>query len=1562
MDESASAHHPGRSPIEGCSQMIEAEDALKYLRELAADDDSNKNTEKKVQKRDEGLKNRRSKRRTITHGKKGTTWSPKPKRYNLKITATTLNASEAINPNEDSNDIANSPWKQHHHHNHRLQYHPNQSNETGNDNDGPAYSRSTQNSRQRRKHRILNSKYARGLSRSPPRKVLHFNFKGKKREAAATSSALQKQSTLPHRPDTPPPSPPSDDDDDVYNNSPILISEDKEDDGRRDMGDKDDESHSTVGQLPSRSSQLAIDSAATLLKARCYSGTSIASIGVKSSDPYFNESPIQKSAPSPPFRLQLRASPSPRPTPTTALKKRESAGKSLAIAVDSSHCPSSSLDSTPRNISDSWSICSVTTHLSARSSRGAKRRHQRHLSQSARAVGLNVHKAIIQPSKSLSSSYRTSPKVFSFSPSHELAHEISTNEHAATTGNRLYPQSRIRQSPFSNGSDLSSPKSQIFNEYSRSSKAASSSTSASPRSCPQVFDDGGSDGRDRKYIQGGRMTLRQMQDHVRSHTHLPLHGTQSDPRLRRKNWRRRNSNASQTPDNRSTKKATPKSGFGTSSSRFSHYDKGLLFRKKMGLSSAGKHRGGGTKKTERVQSRRGRAMQGLIAGVSRPRHRVITLDDSLETPTRRGSGNSGKFGAIHGGMSAGQRVSPFRLCSIMAKSGLTEVQLEEVSAFVREGGTLPDALTNGEAQQSGGRGSFAPSTMPGKTPSTPPPPLPGAAGNEKEEEASLSGIPPPPPLMGGGVPPPPGLPPPPMMGGLSAPRKEALDIPKPSVPMKKVHWVRLGPMDIADTLWERLVSASDDTTSATSFVDFSDLEGHFSAPKMKRGRRGTRVKSGGDKEEKKAMILDPKRVLNAGISLARYLSFSPQLEMLFTMPAVETPLERIVHTVAESFVRQFGLVVCLSAKQKRQMMQQRLEKTSDDDTTADEEEEEEEEHDPKTLEIERRRNVAAAKGVARIIFEYEGSIPQKKEGEEEEGLSVSIRASDAIDRIQDDLIETLLRVMPTSAETELLEAYNGELDVLTDAEKFFKSMITIPNVSRRLETMKFIKTAPAKIAIFRTSLEYCTHARNKRVNINTDTQLKIVAKELATLPVLYLPNKAEVLTALKLEFSRASVRSIRGKGNITLLHFLAKMIQQPEHEGARSVFEDLQIFERALEANHNDLKASIGAFTLKTKSLYEIAGIPLEVERIAGDGDEEDKKEGQQNCNEIEAEKKTRKETNDQDSWVIILTLGYMVYPDKARDLLDGNIGKSTNSQTKEETNKKKMKMDKKKKKEKNSASIQKKHAKVVSKEDEEMEGEEDNAAFDSIKPAFDYAEDEARKDRFHFVVKYAVEEWGSAASSLMETLEEIEEMSLRLQSFFGEKSTKEEGRDWNTVLMTFCGFLRDLRSAETELKEKEKRQAQKKRRQSVRRASIVKNRRGSFALSPKSRRKSIKILQDYDGDQDGRKGVLKHLAACKEESKENRKLGTRMIPKKKLSDAELGGAISKRNPLESSPTSAKRVDYRRYFRAADIADTFVSCAPSELDVALKREQSAAEAFEDVFNMCMEETALGMSQ
>jgi len=924
----------------------------------------------------------------------------------------------------------------------------------------------------------------------------------------------------------------------------------------------------------------------------------------------------------------------------------------------------------------------------------------------------------------------------------------------------------------------------------------------------------------------------------------------------------------------------------------------------MGLSSAGKHRGGGTKKTERVQSRRGRAMQGLIAGVSRPRHRVITLDDSLETPTRRGSGNSGKFGAIHGGMSAGQRVSPFRLCSIMAKSGLTEVQLEEVSAFVREGGTLPDALTNGEAQQSGGRGSFAPSTMPGKTPSTPPPPLPGAAGNEKEEEASsippppdlalppppgLSGIPPPPPLMGGGVPPPPGLPPPPMMGGLSAPRKEALDIPKPSVPMKKVHWVRLGPMDIADTLWERLVSASDDTTSATSFVDFSDLEGHFSAPKMKRGRRGTRVKSGGDKEEKKAMILDPKRVLNAGISLARYLSFSPQLEMLFTMPAVETPLERIVHTVAESFVRQFGLVVCLSAKQKRQMMQQRLEKTSDDDTTADEEEEEEEEHDPKTLEIERRRNVAAAKGVARIIFEYEGSIPQKKEGEEEEGLSVSIRASDAIDRIQDDLIETLLRVMPTSAETELLEAYNGELDVLTDAEKFFKSMITIPNVSRRLETVKFIKTAPAKIAIFRTSLECVREALTRLQN---SSALSYVLKLILIIGSFMNGRSTH---GFKIGIL-SSLGSIRGKGNITLLHFLAKMIQQPEHEGARSVFEDLQIFERALEANHDDLKASIGAFTLKTKSLYEIAGIPLEVERIAGDGDEEDKKEGQQNCNEIEAEKKTRKETNDQD---------------KARDLLDGNIGKSTNSQTKEETNKKKMKMDKKKK-EKNSASIQKKHAKVVSKEDEEMEGEEDNAAFDSIKPAFDYAEDEARKDRFHFVVKYAVEEWGSAASSLMETLEEIEEMSLRLQSFFGEKSTKEEGRDWNTVLMTFCGFLRDLRSAETELKEKEKRQAQKKRRQSVRRASIVKNRRGSFALSPKSRRKSIKILQDYDGDQDGRKGVLKHLAACKEESKENRKLGTRMIPRKKLSDAELGGAISKRNPLESSPTSAKRVDYRR--------------------------------------------------
>lgn len=57
-----------------------------------------------------------------------------------------------------------------------------------------------------------------------------------------------------------------------------------------------------------------------------------------------------------------------------------------------------------------------------------------------------------------------------------------------------------------------------------------------------------------------------------------------------------------------------------------------------------------------------------------------------------------------------------------------------------------------------------------------------------------------------------------------------------------------------------------------------------------------------------------------------------------------------------------------------------------------------------------------------------------------------------------DTISALIKVAPTPEEIEIVSRYNGDLNLLTDADKFFIAMKGIPNLKQRLECWHFERT------------------------------------------------------------------------------------------------------------------------------------------------------------------------------------------------------------------------------------------------------------------------------------------------------------------------------------------------------------------------------------------------------------------------------------------------------------------------------------------------------------------------
>ncbi|XP_051213098.1 formin-like protein 18 [Lolium perenne] len=148
-----------------------------------------------------------------------------------------------------------------------------------------------------------------------------------------------------------------------------------------------------------------------------------------------------------------------------------------------------------------------------------------------------------------------------------------------------------------------------------------------------------------------------------------------------------------------------------------------------------------------------------------------------------------------------------------------------------------------------------------------------------------------------------------------------------------------------------------------------------------------------------------------------------------------------------------------------------------------------------------------------------------------------------------DLIQTLIRWIPTSDEELRLRLYNGEMSQLGQAEQFLKTIIEIPYIFQRLEVLLFMASLPEEAGSVKQSFETlevaCQELRHSRL---FKKLLEAVLKTGNRMNDGTFRGGAQAFkldTLLKL----ADVKGVDGK--TTLLHFVVQEIIRSE--GVRAV-------------------------------------------------------------------------------------------------------------------------------------------------------------------------------------------------------------------------------------------------------------------------------------------------------------------------------------------------------------------------------------------------------------------------
>ncbi|XP_019193442.1 PREDICTED: formin-like protein 5 isoform X2 [Ipomoea nil] len=181
-----------------------------------------------------------------------------------------------------------------------------------------------------------------------------------------------------------------------------------------------------------------------------------------------------------------------------------------------------------------------------------------------------------------------------------------------------------------------------------------------------------------------------------------------------------------------------------------------------------------------------------------------------------------------------------------------------------------------------------------------------------------------------------------------------------------------------------------------------------------------------------------------------------------------------------------------------------------------------------------------------------------------------------------ELLQTLLKMTPTSEEELKLRLYNGELSRLGHAERFLKVLVDVPFAFKRLESLLFMCTFQEEASMvkesFATLEAACTELRKSRLF------LKLLEAVLKTGNRMNDGTYRGGAQAFKLD-TLLKLSDVKGTdGKITLLHFVVQEIIRSE--GVRAAGATTDEPSQDLEEYH------------RTLGLQVVSGLGNELEHV----------------------------------------------------------------------------------------------------------------------------------------------------------------------------------------------------------------------------------------------------------------------------------------------------------------------------------------------------------------------------
>ncbi|PKI42385.1 formin-like protein 3 [Punica granatum] len=222
-----------------------------------------------------------------------------------------------------------------------------------------------------------------------------------------------------------------------------------------------------------------------------------------------------------------------------------------------------------------------------------------------------------------------------------------------------------------------------------------------------------------------------------------------------------------------------------------------------------------------------------------------------------------------------------------------------------------------------------------------------------------------------------------------------------------------------------------------------------------------------------------------------------------------------------------------------------------------------------------------------------------------QNLSILLRAlnvtiEEVCDALQEgtklplELVQTLLKMAPTTQEELKLRLYSGDLSRLGPAERFLKVLVDIPFAFKRLEALQFMSIAEEEVSTVKESLETLEVACGKLKN--SRLFLKLLEAVLKTGNRMNDGTYRGGAQAFRLD-TLLKLSDVRGTdGKTTLLHFVVQEIIRSE--GIRAVrtaresqsTSSMKSDDSALEDSNNE-----SAEHLRTLGLQVVSGLSTEL-------------------------------------------------------------------------------------------------------------------------------------------------------------------------------------------------------------------------------------------------------------------------------------------------------------------------------------------------------------------------------